>query len=343
MDTIRTALSSVWPGHNRSMKPVTLEPRLEPGPLRRAADTGGCRLPKFDAIIEAYNEAINNGNPDKRHIVDASLSAKLAGDLARPFGQSTGRGFSFTDFRIHTGYQTLVMRQQDAFAPYTGPNGTASLRTLYELGRLVTHADPICEHLHWSEEYPFLVPNLASIRLDQRFSEGETRRIIAFSLPITALDSGLAPLHLAEKTANIHPQLRCLLFHKANCSCRDGTTFGLVRSCPRCFTDYAVSRVPDPASGRLKGQLLVFTTWKSLGHGSYTTHWMTHQTSASPKRTYGQGYMLYFFEGDGSSKTTYKIDVAEIQQRIASVREPTAVAPPEYADVVDPGSKMGKS
>lgn len=35
---------------------------------------------------------------------------------------------------------------------------------------------------------------------------------------------------------------------------------------------------------------------------------------------------------------TYKIDVAEIQQCIASVRESRREAPPEYAAVVEPGS-----
>ncbi|KAK0750049.1 hypothetical protein B0T18DRAFT_445771 [Schizothecium vesticola] len=161
-----------------------------------------------------------------RHEVETFLSMKLAGDLARPFGQSTGRGFSFTRFRIDHGYRTIVMRQQDAFAPYIGADYTVSLRTLYEIGRLVTHADPICGHLRWEEEYPFLVPNLLNLGLDmdQRFGEEETRRIPAFSLPMTP-DIECAPL-MEEETVNIHPRLRCTLLHKTGCICRDSVAFG---------------------------------------------------------------------------------------------------------------------
>ena len=38
-------------------------------------------------------------------------------------------------------------RQQDGFAPYMGPGHTATPQTLYEIGHIVTHADPICGHL----------------------------------------------------------------------------------------------------------------------------------------------------------------------------------------------------
>jgi hypothetical protein len=228
---IQAALAPACPGCEERKKDVTVShgPWPEPGPLPRAAKTWGCRLPKLDLVAEAYKKHQDDSG---KHEVDPSLSTKLAGDLARPFGQSTGRGFSFTRFRIHHGYRTLVMRQQDGFAPWIGPNRTVLLRTLYEIGRLVTYADPICGHLRWGEEYPFLVPNLANLSFYQRFSEDETRRITAFSLPITAfslpitaLDNKVASL-MAGETGNIHPRLRCALLHKTGCVCRDSIAFG---------------------------------------------------------------------------------------------------------------------
>lgn len=162
-----------------------------------------------------------------QHEVDTSLSMKLAGDLERPFGQSTGRGFSFTRFRIDHHYHTLVMRQRDAFAPWIGPDHTVSLRTLYEICRLVTHADPICGYLRWEEEYPFLVPNLANLSLHQRFNEDDPRRI-------TDLDRDSCPF-MPEETVNMHPRLRCALLHKTGCSCRDSIAFGSLCVLPPCL------------------------------------------------------------------------------------------------------------
>jgi hypothetical protein len=219
------ALTSARSGRDEKKKPATVShgPWPEPGPLPRAAETWGCRLPKLDMVTEASKKHQKDSG---EHEVETFLSMKLAEDLARPFGQSTGRGFSFTRFRIDHHYDTIVMRQRDAFAPWIGPDHTVSLRTLYEIGHLVTHADPICGHLRWEEEYPFLVPNLANLALDmdQRFGEEETRRIPAFSLPIT-LDNQAAPL-MAEETANMHPRLRCALLHKTGCICRDSIAFG---------------------------------------------------------------------------------------------------------------------
>ncbi|KAK0703958.1 hypothetical protein B0T26DRAFT_681578 [Lasiosphaeria miniovina] len=299
---IQATLASAWSGCEERKKPVTAShgPWLEPGPLPRATKTWGCRLPKLDLVAEAYKK---HQNDNGKHEVDASLSTKLAGDLARPFGQSTGRGFSFTRFRIDHFYSTLVMRQQDAFAPWIGPDRTVSLQTLYEIGRLVTHADPICGHLQWGEEYSFLVPNLANFGLHQRFSEDETRRITAFSFPIAALNNEVAPL-MAGETANMHPRLR---------------------------SSYSAPRRPE-------GRLLVFTVWKSLGKGfARCMYWRPHQTSAPPERLYPLGHIRYCFDAAHAGEHTYKIDVAEIQQCIASVLESRREAPPEYAAVVEPG------
>jgi hypothetical protein len=65
-------------------------------------------------VVEAYKKHQKDSG---EHKVETFLSMKLAGDLARPFGQSTGRGFSFTRFRVNHSYGTIVIRQQDAFAP----------------------------------------------------------------------------------------------------------------------------------------------------------------------------------------------------------------------------------
>lgn len=121
---MHAALTSARSGRDEK-KSAT--PWLEPGPLPRAAKTGGCRLPTLEMITEACKK---HKKDTGTHEVDSSLSIKLAGDLERPFGQSTGRGFSFTRFRIDHFYHTLIMRQRDAFAPWIGPGHTVSLRTL---------------------------------------------------------------------------------------------------------------------------------------------------------------------------------------------------------------------
>ena len=126
-------------------------PWLEPGPLPRAAKTSGWRLPKLDLVAEAYKK--HEKHDGGRYEVDASLSTKLADDLTKLFGQATGRGFSLTRFRINDFYSTVVMRQHDAFAPWVVPDGTVSLRTPYEIGRLITQSGPICGHVRWEEEY----------------------------------------------------------------------------------------------------------------------------------------------------------------------------------------------
>jgi hypothetical protein len=41
-----------------------------------------------------------------------------------------------------------------------GLGHTATRLTLFEVGCIVTHAEDICSHLSWAEEYPFLVPDM---------------------------------------------------------------------------------------------------------------------------------------------------------------------------------------
>jgi len=63
-------------------------------------------------------------------------------------------------------------------------------------------------------------------------------------------------------------------------------------------------------------------------------YWSPHQTSAPPERCYSPAHIHNRFEGHHKCK----MDVAEIQQCIASVRDSRREAPPKYTAVVEPGS-----
>jgi hypothetical protein len=225
-----------------------------------------------------------------------------------------------------------------------GLGHTATLRTLYQIGHIVTHADPICRYLRWKDEYPFFIANIASFGLDRLFSEEKVNQITSFSLPLTALDDQTCPL-LTEKT-QIHERLRCALlelqavcvkgaFRSTSCTYLSlppplalpkRYTAVLIpprRSCPRRHTDYAVSVVPDADPSQPEGRLLVFTTWKGLGDGSSNDRfWKSHQMSAPPEgRIYGFGYMRWFFDKlDSFNDITYRVDAEEIHQCVALAR-----------------------
>ncbi|KAK5660444.1 hypothetical protein OQA88_12988 [Cercophora sp. LCS_1] len=336
-ERIRTAMSSVWTGSDEKGKPspvATPQGGPEPRQPGRFDGTGGCRLPTLDAVAEAWNYCPHKTG---RHEVDAPTTEELAADLTRPFGQSTGRGFSSTRFKIHRDYRTLTMRQQDVLASYIGPDHTATARTLYEIGHTLTHADPICRHLQWAEEYPFLIPNMGKFGLDP-----------TFSLPIGTQVSDTAPLQPLAANGNIHGQihkrLQCALFHAADCNCVYSVAFSALRSCPHCYTDYAINIVPDVAPGRSNGKLLVFTTWKCLGDGKATCDsWKTHQNSEPPNRWYGPGHAIWTFEwSDNSHENMHKVNARETQHFVASVRakrrEAQPQAPPQYTAVAEPGS-----
>jgi len=305
---------------------------VEPAPLGRSSQTGGCRLPELALVAEAWKTHQYTDNGRETYEIDNSTSQKLAADLARPFGQSTGRGFSFTRFKIDSGYGTLIMRQQDVFAPYMGPDHTATPQTLYEIGHIMTHADPICGHLRWSEEYPFLVPHMAGVGLDSKLGDEDARRLGDFSLPITWLnDQNMVPLERLAASAPIPKRLWCALFHAAPCMCADSVPFGVVRSCPRCHTDYAVNVVPDAVPGWPKARLFVFTTWKFLGNGiAKCNYWSSHMTSAPPKRRYGLGYMHFCFESRPSQDYVYNINIEETQARVVLARLTRRDVPPAY-------------
>ncbi|KAK1830685.1 hypothetical protein QBC39DRAFT_105869 [Podospora conica] len=311
---------------------------LEPAPLPRSAQTGGCRLPKLASIAEAWS-AHKYTDRTEIYEVDALTSHKLAADLARPFGQSTGRGLSLTRFKIDNSYRTLLMRQQDVFAPWMGPGHTMTPQTLYEIDHLITNADPICRHLQWSEEYPFLVPQMASVGPVGHWTDEEARQLAEFSLPITALDGQTTAI--SAETSGIHKRLRCALLHKTPCTCPDSVPFSAVRSCPRCDTDFAVNIVPDKVPGSPQARLLVFTTWKLLGDGSAgyrRLFWDPHTTSGSPNRSYSPGHAHFFFESQPRDSHTYSIDRGDIQARVSLARFAQREAPPHYTDVVEESS-----
>ncbi|KAK0649530.1 hypothetical protein B0T16DRAFT_410275 [Cercophora newfieldiana] len=196
------------------------------------------------------------------------------------------------------------MRQQDVFAPYMGTGHTVTPLTLHEIGHVITHADPICGHLRWSEEYPFLVPHMASMGLDTKFSDDETQ---------------------------IQKRLRCALLHPTPCTCADSVPFGAVRSCPRCHTDYAVSIVPDAVPGWPEARLFVFTTWKFLGDGiAEDIYWSSHMTSAPPRREYGLGYMHLCFESRPMQENVYNINIEDTQAQVSLARLNRRDGPPAY-------------
>lgn len=301
----------------------------EPAPLRRSSQTGGCRQPELASVAETWKTHRNTDNRRETYEVDNSTSKKLAADLVRPFGQSTGRDFSFTHFKMDGGYRTLIMRQQDVFAPYMGPGHTVTPQTLYEMGHIITHADPICCHFRWSEEYAFLVPHMASVGLDYSFSDDDPRQVADFSLPITWLNGQNIPQLVAS--AQIQKRLWCALFHAAPCMCADSVPFGAVKSCPRCHTDYAVSIVPDAVPGWPEARLFVFTTWKFLDEGiALDIYWSSHMMLAPPERKYGLGYMHLCFESRPRQDYIYNINIEDTQARVALARLTRRGVPPAY-------------
>lgn len=303
----------------------------EPGPLRRSAQTGDCRLPELASVAKAW-KTHESTNRKETYEVDASTSKKLAADLTRPFGQSTGRGFSLTRFKMSGHYRTLIMCQQDVFAPRIGPGCAITPQTLYEISHVVTSADPICGHLRWSDEYPFLVLQMARFGLNQHLTEQEAHQVADFSQPIIVSNGQVTPF--SAETAHIHKRLRCALFHEPPCMCLDSVPFNAIRSCPRCHTDYTVSVVPDAIPGWPEARLLVFTTWKFLGEGNERDHyWPSHMTSGPPKRIYRLGYVHWCFESQPQEDNTYGIDIGDIQARVALARQSQREALPQYTAV----------
>ena len=117
------------------------------------------------------------------------------------------------------------MRQQDVWAapPGRAHTGITLRRTLYEIGRIITHADPICGHLRWAEEYSFLVPNkMPSFDLGQGSLISQNQDQDGGKNAAAAA----APLLRGEVDEIIHGRLLCALLHQAGCKCPDSIAFG---------------------------------------------------------------------------------------------------------------------
>ncbi|KAK0710776.1 hypothetical protein B0H67DRAFT_583403 [Lasiosphaeris hirsuta] len=153
------------------------------------------------------------------------------------------------------------------------------------------HAELSCRHCQWDEEYPLLVPNMADFSID-RISQ-DTKPISSFSLPIVAMEKEARPL--LEEASKMHERLRCTLFHKIKCLCPASTHWGVVRSCPHCHTDFAVSIAPSPTQPG--GRWFVFIAWKYLGNGPRNCYWESHANmTGSPLRYDELGSMYYGYE-----------------------------------------------
>lgn len=179
---MHTALTSARSGRDEK-KSAT--PWLEPGPLPRAAKTGGCRLPTLEMITEAC----------KKHKKDTGTH--LHGSESTTFTTLSSCG---NEMRSRPGSVLATQSRCELFTKLAVSSRTPTPFADTSGGR--------------RNIPPSLVPNLENLGLemDKRFGE-EENRIPAFSLPFTALDNQLAPL-TAEETVNIHPRLQCTLLHK---------------------------------------------------------------------------------------------------------------------------------
>ncbi|KAK3349180.1 hypothetical protein B0T25DRAFT_547392 [Lasiosphaeria hispida] len=264
-----------------------------PGPKIEPAFTfsNTCRLPDPNLIHLVWER--------KRDKLSYTyLFDLMALKLVRPFNQASRHGFSSTYFKMNGYYKSIMMKQQDIWVPRVGPGNTATLRTLYEIGHTIMHAESICQHCRWDQEYPFLVPHMADFPLSKLSQDVDP--IKSFSLPIAAMMEETELL--LEEESRLHERLRCALFHDIGCLCPASICWGAVKSCPRCHTDYAVSVAP--VATRPEGRCFVFTTWKYLGKASQDCYWKSHTDQTGlPLRVYELGRMYdgYEFWGNTTS------------------------------------------
>ncbi|KAK3357262.1 hypothetical protein B0T25DRAFT_538678 [Lasiosphaeria hispida] len=206
-----------------------------PPPYCRIPDVKDIRL-----IWEQKNSGLNYSN----------LLQRMASDLAPPFVLEARRGFSDIKFHFDIGRKSLLMKQENIWIPSVNPEsaGTVSLRTRNEIGHITTHAESICKHCRWDQEYSFLVPQMADL-------------------------AGTEPL--PDAPSKLPERMRCALFHEVGCQCWDSAFSGAVKSCPRCHTDYAFTVAEAP--GVPGGRCFVFTSWKNMGNGAKgDRYWESH-------------------------------------------------------------------
>ncbi|KAK3348830.1 hypothetical protein B0T25DRAFT_581903 [Lasiosphaeria hispida] len=112
-------------------------PAPKPDPVRLFPR---CRLPNLTLIRNAWEARTNNER------LRDDLFVEMASQVVRPFSQASGCGFSSTQFKMDEFYRPVIMKQEDIWVPWMGSGNTATLRTLYEIGHTLRHADVICRH-----------------------------------------------------------------------------------------------------------------------------------------------------------------------------------------------------
>ncbi|KAK4161400.1 hypothetical protein QBC43DRAFT_357960 [Cladorrhinum sp. PSN259] len=214
-----------------------------------------CRIPNsgdIQYVFELINDYFNAGEP----LVLGPFLRQVA-ELVnqRPFNLESDRGFTSTAFHLNRNHTCLLMKNEDVWVPSVmSPSGSGerpriTFQTVYEVGHTILHAEPICHHRSWDTEYPFLISGAFvsySAPIDSSAASGYSSKI-------------MDPKHLPE-------QLECALTHDNGCLCSASTYWGAVRSCPCCFTDYAISVVPVPG-GPIWKRAIIFTSWKNFGQG----------------------------------------------------------------------------
>ncbi|KAK1753546.1 hypothetical protein QBC47DRAFT_45855 [Echria macrotheca] len=326
------------------------EPEPEPGFLERSSATGRCRLPTLESITQACDKTKLTQDQIYKD-VDPRTTQQMTADLTRPFGQSTGRGFSFTRFRAvsHKNLKgityrdglsiQLYMRQQDVWEPQMGPDGIPTLQTLYEIGHILVHADPICQHLRWDAQYPLLVQDMSKFRLDQYFGNSKDERSAYYLLPRDTLNGEVdSLLPYREKVSKV---LQCVLLHPVGCVCGESIELNVINTCEECYTDYAVRVLPGSVPGHPERRFLVFTTWKCLGNGSPASkEWRSHQTLMSSRhnalrRLSDYASVQQAFEAPALKNRWEIFDAARTQKDVSLARERRSQreALPAYSDV----------
>ncbi|KAK5658431.1 hypothetical protein OQA88_1820 [Cercophora sp. LCS_1] len=198
--------------------------------------------------------------------------------VARPFNTKSGRGLTGTEFQFEKFYKSLMMKREDVWEPFSiiDKQSTVSVKTLYELGHAIVHADRICRHCSWAEEYSYLVPQM------QAFTSNP--EMASYSLPISAVENE-TEIASIPTTSLGRERLECALFHKPLCQCLASVHHGGVRSCPICYTDFVFNVFPIVGGGRGVSRCFVFTTWKHLENGNTSDpyrFWNSH-VEANPK------------------------------------------------------------
>lgn len=122
--------------------------------------------------------------------------------------------------------------------------------------------------------YYSLVPRMADFPVEA--ADKSKAGIRVFELPTMALHNKVRELPDSSK---VNRRLGCALFHAIRCQCRESIHWGAVKSCPRCYTDYAFNVIRMPGGPHeLPGndRCFVFTTWKHVNGAEEDKYWRSH-------------------------------------------------------------------